>query len=361
MNQKLLSGLLVLVLCLTMLTGCSAGGAVDTTPGNTVNVSEETDAFQFSTEPVEDTTAPPIDPYSATMSFGLADEPLRDGTSFYREYAGGELTLPVLLDCTGYIQQVGVGLLLFLDGQVQPYRAAGSDTYEYLHIFYPSDTEKVFPVTFVPVTGSQGDSPDLYMVGMLAPDYLSSQGPATSMTHTAGPGVYRTPLRFLADPPKAEFPSPTVRLNTQKITQTDCAYQDIAEWTDEDWKAKVQSTFIINEAKPLDPIILYGITPEVPARLHYEIWGAEAEENNLVVFVDNVPVYGPDGKPLELHLETGKKTVVDMELDMTGFAGESVVYAIRVPTNYIASGTGPSGDLKPEQVWFLLAGEKPIA
>ena len=177
MNHKLLSVLLVLVLCLTMLTGCSAGGAVDTTPSSTVNVSEETDAFQFSTEPVEDTTAPPIDPYSATMSFGLADEPLRDETSFYREYAGGELTLPVLLDCTGYIQQVGVGLLLFLDGQVQPYRAAGSDTYEYLHIFYPSDTEKVFPVTFVPVTGAQGDSPDLYMVGMLAPDYLPPKVP----------------------------------------------------------------------------------------------------------------------------------------------------------------------------------------
>ena len=62
MNHKLLSGLLVLVLCLTMLTGCSAGGAVDPTPSSTVNVSEETDAFQFSTEPVEDTTAPPIDP-----------------------------------------------------------------------------------------------------------------------------------------------------------------------------------------------------------------------------------------------------------------------------------------------------------
>ena len=100
-------------------------------------------------------------------------------------------------------------------------------------------------------------------------------------------------------------------------------------------------------------------------RLKFEATPPEADFPEKQVRLSDAEIaatdasYGPDGKPLELQLETGKKTVVDMELDMTGFSGESAVYAIRVPTNYIASGAGPSGDLKPEQVWFLLAGEKP--
>ena len=358
MNQKLLSGLLVLVLCLTMLTGCATGGAVGTTPNNTENIFEpatDTTAGESTAPSKQDNDAD----FPASMYYGLAEGPLQDENGYYCAYEGGEMRLPVLLDCTGIIRKVGVGILLFLDGQVQPYRVDGEESYSYLHTFYPNDEEKTFDLYFTPVTGQKGDAPDLYMVAMQSPNYLPSQGPSTSMAYNDGAGIYRTPLRFLADPPKAEFPENTIRLKSQKIAQEDCSYQDVAGWTDEDWKTKVSSALIVNDTVFPKPVFVYGITPEVPARLHYEIWGAEAEKNNLIVFVDNVPVYGPDGKPLELQLETGKKTVVDMELDMTGFSGESAVYAIRVPTNYIASGTGPSGDLKPEQVWFLLAGEKP--
>ena len=227
MNHKLLSVLLVLVLCLTMLIGCAAGGAVDTTPSNIENIFEpatNTTASESTAPSKQDKDTD----FPASMYFGLAEGPLQDEKGYYCAYEGGEMRLPVLLDCTGIIRKVGVGILLFLDGQVQPYRVDGEESYSYLHTFYPNDEEKTFDLYFTPVTGQKGDAPDLYMVAMQSPNYLPSQGPSTSMAYNDGAGIYRTPLRFLADPPKAEFPENTIRLKSQKITQEDCSYQDVA-------------------------------------------------------------------------------------------------------------------------------------
>ena len=97
MNQKLLSGLLVLVLCLTMLTGCAAGGAVDTTPGNIENIFEpatNTTASESTAPSKQDKDTD----FPASMYFGLAEGPLQDEKGYYCAYEGGEMRLPVLLD-----------------------------------------------------------------------------------------------------------------------------------------------------------------------------------------------------------------------------------------------------------------------
>lgn len=126
-----------------------------------------------------------------------------------------------------------------------------------------------------------------------------------------------------------------------------------------DWNEKVSSRFQINGQPENGPNRIYEITAQEKVPLHYEVWGCENLRSTLVIFVDNVPVFGPEGQLPELPLENGKKTVVDMALDMTDFTGESVIYAIRVPRNYRSSGVGPYGDLRPERTFFLLAGTDP--
>ena len=70
-----------------------------------------------------------------------------------------------------------------------------------------------------------------------------------------------------------------------------------------------------------------------------------------------------EGKPvLSFEIFPPKKEEalknIDATLDMTGFTGESVIYAVRVPRSYYSSG-GRMGYLHGESYFFLLAGEDP--
>ena len=122
-------------------------------------------------------------------------------------------------------------------------------------------------------------------------------------------------------------------------------------------KTKVQDRDTINGIPSNLPNRIYEITPESIVDLHYELWGAEALQCNYVIFVDNIPISSSEGISIPMPLTSGKKTVLDAKLTMTGFTGESAIYAVRIPRNYYTTDT--DGFLQPIPCRFLLAGEKP--
>ena len=68
------------------------------------------------------------------------------------------------------------------------------------------------------------------------------------------------------------------------------------------------------------------------------------------------PVALPDSSLLVLSLENGQKTVVEAQLDMTGFDTESVLYAVLVPQNYFSTPTRTFATVTPSSPIFLLEG-----
>lgn len=349
--------IMLLFILIFLLTGCTQA-----LPAASSGPAGESTASPFSsTSPSPATTSPQqtgeVD--LGSLGVGPAEERQKDSRGSFLNYEGGEMRMPYFLESTGSIRQCGIGILLFVDGQPQPYRLSDAEEYTYMHVFYPDAPKITFDLCFVPVTGSEGDELEVYIEALPSPEYMPSQGPQNRMVYTSGSTGGGTRLKYLADPPAAVFPEKSLRLSTPKIQKTDCTYSDVVGWTDADWKEKVSSRFQINGQPENGPNRIYEITAQEKVPLHYEVWGCENLRSTLVIFVDNVPVFGPEGQLPDLPLENGKKTVVDMALDMTDFTGESVIYAIRVPRNYRSSGVGPYGDLTPERTWFLLAGADP--
>lgn len=291
------------------------------------------------------------------LGIGVPEGYYSDGISPCVDYPGGEMRLPFFISSSGRIQEVGIGILLFLDGQPQPYRLEGETEYTYLHTFYPSEDTITLDFYFVPVTGTEGDALEFYAMSLLRPDYYPSQGQARTMVYSTGATVAGMRLIYQQTPPEAEVPAPVVRLKDVQVSQQDCPFEDIAGWTAIDMKTKIQDRHTANDIPPNLPNRIYEITPESIVDLHYELWGAEALQCNYVIFVDNIPISSSEGISIPMPITSGKKTVLDAKLTMTGFTGESAVYTIRVPKNYYTTDT--DGLLQPMRVWFLLAGENP--
>ena len=93
--------------------------------------------------------------------------------------------------------------------------------------------------------------------------------------------------------------------------------------------------------------------------LKYSLWGTTLVHYTVVYFLNNEPLYLPDGSCLDLEVQEGMKTVIRLTMDTSTLTGEDVVYAVLVPRN--ARFTTPKTDafVVGERTWFLLAGENP--
>ena len=93
-------------------------------------------------------------------------------------------------------------------------------------------------------------------------------------------------------------------------------------------------------------------------KLRFELFGTPYVHYGLVFFVDNQPVAPQDGAPILVDVENGQKTVVEAQLDMTGFDTESVLYAILVPRNAFTSKVPTAAFVDHSFPIFLLEGSR---
>jgi hypothetical protein len=68
------------------------------------------------------------------------------------------------------------------------------------------------------------------------------------------------------------------------------------------------------------------------------MWGNPLLQWGLVIFIDNVPVSVSTEDIMLLQTEAGMKTIVEMEVDISDFGNESLIYAMFVPRNRDAVG-----------------------
>ena len=350
--------LLVLFSCLIFLVGCTAAKTVPST--NSTETAPDVFQEAATATPPSQATVPANDSHDlGSLGIGPADEPLKDEYGTYRIYNGGEMCTPIEIESTGALREAGTGILLFVDGQPQPYRLEDEDSYSYFHCFYPKRAKEIYNLYFTPITGSAGDTLEVYILSLQKPEYLPSDGNPGMMIYTNGSIGAGWRLKFEATPPETDFPEKQHRLYDAEITSEDTSYGDVFGWSEEDLRERLESRSYVNGAPHNGQNRVYNITADTPVDLRYELWGTPYIKSSVIFYVDNEPVFTSDGLPFDMTVASGEKKILTAKLDMTGFTGESVVYVVRVPRNYRTSEIRTYGFVKGEGTWFLLAGDKP--
>lgn len=295
---------------------------------------------------------------TSSMQIAPTGEALQGATGPYRIYGGGQFHIPYSILTTGSGTDQGIGLLFFLDGRPQPYQVGENGQTENMHVFYPTDgVECIADIYFTPITGQQGDMLELYALALSNPDHSLSDGvQGFSLTH--GACASGTQLKLEASPPESAPTGHEIRLTDLQITYEDTKYGEIGGWSEMELMERVESHTYVNGVIDTGESIVYGVSSRQPVTLRYELWGSPYVRYGLVWFVDNVPVFSSNETLLSVQVRSGQKTVIEAALDMTGFDGESVVYAILVPRNYRSSEVLTMGFLDAGRTFYLVGQEK---
>ena len=267
------------------------------------------------------------------------------------------MSIKFSLDGYGRAGRNGVGILLFLDGRPQPYRLEGDTDYQYMHRF-TLNNEIIYPVFyFTPITGQAGDTLEMTTLTVLYPEYLPSKGNPGMMTYTRGSLGVSFPLQIDATPAEAKIPEKLTLLSEPEITYEPCAPQDVLGWENDDFQIKYGHESEVNGMT--NGLNVFENFHKEALDLKYSLWGTTLVHYTVVYFLNNEPLYLPDGSCLDLEVQEGKKTVARLTMDTSTLTGEDVVYAVLVPRN--ARFTTPKTDafVVGERQWFLLAGENP--
>ena len=301
-------------------------------------------------------TTGPVD-LGGGLSFGFETQE-RDSLGAYLTYTGGELVVPCSIDTSGNIGSKGIGVLLFVDGLPQPYKAEGKD-YAYLHIFqFDRPESRMIDLTFTPVTGEAGDELECYAVPVLAPNYTYTEGIDLGFVYTSAVPVTGCRIKFQETPPAEVFPKESPRLSQPEIRKEPLSYSEVGTWTEQELQENLEYHFFANNVPDTGHHYVYEVQEKQPVQLRFEVYGTPYVRYGLVFFVDNQPVVSRDGIPIFVDVENGQKTVVEAQLDMTGFDTESVLYAVLVPQNYFSTPIRTNAFAVPSSPIFLLEGAK---
>ena len=262
------------------------------------------------------------------MAFGLTGEYVTDETNRRKYlYHGGEMRLGYWLEAEG-MSDTGIGLFLFVDGQPQPFKTESDDTLRYMHTIYPPDGEEIVDqFIFTPVSGEQGDTLEIYTMHINYPAHSIDDPPGAYQTFGAGSIGSRI---LLEQPPLSTVQSDFgERALSYSITHKDLTESEIRGWSEEDLRSKLEYHFYVNGRK--DFAELFSIADSEPLDCQFEMWGCPNGEFTLTIFLNHEPVYVQD-----ISTNYGQKATAEIQLDISGYGREGVLFAVLVPKNRFA-------------------------
>ena len=344
-----------LILVALLLTAC----APEKGPRETTQIPTVENVFtQPSTTSEADTQEPEDSQALGSVIIGAAGDSQKDEKGTFYTYNGGEMVLPFRVEGSGSIVCSGIGILLFVDGLPQPYKTEGTD-YGFLHTFFPPDNEAyTVDLVFTPVTGKAGDDLEVYAVSVLAPNYSYTSKDSQAFPYTGGSPSAGFRLKYQQTPPEETFPKESLWLSNVEIRKESLSFSEIGDWSEQELQENLEYHFFANNILDTSAPYVYEVEGAQPIHLRYEVFGSPYVRYHLVFFVDNQPVASQDGTPIFVDVENGQKTVVEAQLDMTGFDTESVLYAVLVPQNYFSTPIRTNAFAVPSSPIFLLEGAK---
>lgn len=332
--SKALRIMTALVLVLGMTAGCSYPY-------------EDTTSTDSSGKPdrVDNTNLPDIYTveYGGIINgYGMNSEGKLDGEGLYFEYTGGILTLDLYLNATDLAGE-GVAIMLFFNGQPQPFRINGLSLmpkgdvtedpgeFAYQHMVYPrSNVDGNYSVSFMPVSGSEGETAELCV--MYFPSYQSPYA-KKGFYQQSGTCFYLCRIKMLADPE----PMKNVDLSvTERIVSWEVTYTDFDDST---WLGGNVASNVYFNGRYQNGTVYYNFDDTKPLDFEFKLFGDSDQSYVLVVYVDGEPVL-IDGSSPEYQVISGKTTTVHAKLDCSGLDDEAIVFAILMQKSYKGEGAG---------------------
>lgn len=335
--------IMTFVLCGALLIALSACNHTEIDEGN-ADMSTVTNIFETipaiasaNTEPntlPEDTQSDTIPiPTKPTQNLeggmGIANGTYQDADGVYLTYDGNEMHLFLRFTFSGY-SQIGAGIHLYVDGKPQPYYTATDADYSYMHTFYPPNgKEYIAELIFTPVAGEKGDTLEFGFFVVTYPDYFLDDewgGPAQTDNNCMGL-TFR--VKYLESPPAVDVVQAqdrVVQLSLEHIDLTSAQSQVVSSQNEVDY------SFYVNGKSDFG--YFWNVEAEDTVNIRFELMGSSNAQFGLVVYFNHVPVSTSSADVMYVSTQNGKMAVLEAEIDLSGFDGEGVLYAVVVPRNY---------------------------
>lgn len=316
MKSRTMKGLISLLLCL-LFCGCTAP-PTQTPPSTVADLFNNT-----ATTPSEKIDA--ADAAMVSLGFGLMGDFITDETNRRQYlYHGGEMSLGYWMEAEGY-SNMGLGIFLFVDGLPQPFKTESDGTERYMHILYPPEGEKITgQFLFTPASGEQDNTLEIYIMRINYPAHSIDDPPGAYQTF--GSGSIGSRILLEQTPPSTTQPVFQERVLSNSITHTDLTESEIRGWSEEDLRSKLEHHFYVNGRK--DFAELFSIADTEPLDCRFEMWGCPNGEFTLTIFLNHEPVYVQN-----ISTNYGQKTTAEIQLDITDYGLEGVLFAVLVPKN----------------------------
>lgn len=264
-------------------------------------------------------------------SISIAAEVQKDEIGPYLVYEGGEMHLPLRIQI-GDLPDKNFGIHLYVDGQPQPYHTAENDTAQYMHSF-PSMNGKEFllDLIFTPVTGQSGDVLEIGFAIVAYPEYfIDDAWEGITMMDWSGMGM-TVRMKYLEDPPSAHLPEVQDRVVSLSQAHIDLTASETDLFSSGEYQKEVAYEICVNGQKSYGN--LFSVTGGDKLDVEFELKGSSAADFGLVMYLDHQPVSICAEDLIFVHTQNGKKMTVKAEIDLSGFDGEGVFYAVIVPRN----------------------------
>lgn len=346
-------------LILFLLTGCKSNDTYTETATLPPMPTQGTSAPVSSSESTSDTSVENGEVDAGTLGYGFSQR------NIPHIYTGGEIGLAFELKETGKYAKNGTGILLFLDGRLQPYKTSEDDTYRYMHVFAPEEgqmqTDFDGELVFMPVTGKNGETLELHATNISFPDFSYQKDKNIGFKFTFGAVGDSSIIQFEADAETLNTQAFPVRsgLSDVQIFQEDLKFEDIFDWSETDLEENIEHHFWVNGMIDTGPEDVYEVTPESEIHLRYEVYGTPYVDFGLTLFVENQPLVVDESCMIPISIERGKKTVVEATLILPDFDGEAPIYSILAPKNSSLNEHSNTAGINASSTFILMAGEKP--
>lgn len=252
----------------------------------------------------------------------------------YCTYTGGEMMFEFSIKLKGTSKTSGMGVMLFIDGMLQPYKTNENGEYKYMHTFDPEEgVETIYQFTFTPVTGKEGDKLEIQAVTMLDPYFYRGRDEEICMVQTSSLSTATSPMYFEATPDTVTMPEVNERVISKTIEYVDLTSDEVKYWSGENYRNTISFDGILNGHTNLFSPFIYGIKAEDELHYQFELYGNTTPLFSVWIFVNNEPISVLPENKIFISNKNGKKVVVDVTFDNSDFTGETVVYALLIPRN----------------------------
>lgn len=278
------------------------------------------------------------------LRHGAAD-PILDENGFRAayEYNGGKFELGYHVTATGSAKNVG--FLLFLDGIPQPYQINGEGDMDYMHTFSLEEDDKDyrFSFTFIPVTGSVGDTLRLSVVSVNNPQFQPDMKTSTSY------GFYHDTLesyftiQFATDTDYSEGKERMAALSSVGVATKDMTSDFVNTYLDTGFIVDGQTTeerlddavyeFINYNGETVYDNI--NISDLDTVHIVYQMVGTPGAVYRVSIFANHRPLTDGEIMTWDMALSKGKVAVLETDIDVSLLDDFTTFYVFACPVDTV--------------------------